>query len=116
MKDPMRNDVPTMQDGSDSVCAVQGRVRQSPSKSLWWFAMAAGAVFALTTHFRVGALAPGLGTAAVTLCLGHSLSLRSCAAPLWMERLLHVPGLIGTLGGSVSAAYGINNSSQVVGG
>jgi fatty-acid desaturase/predicted DCC family thiol-disulfide oxidoreductase YuxK len=101
----MRNDVPTMQTGPGGACAVQGHVRWSPVKSLWWMAMAAGALLALTTHFSFSGLALGLCTTAVTLCLGHSLGMhrrfihRAFEAPLWLERLLVYLGtLVGMAG------------------
>lgn len=101
----MRNDVPTMQPGPTGACAVQGRVRWSPVKSLWWVAMAVGALLALTIYFSVGGLLLGLGTTAVTLCLGHSLGMhrrfihRAYEAPLWLERLfVYLGTLVGMAG------------------
>lgn len=80
--DVVRNDVPTMRTGPAGASAVHGRVRCSPFKSAWWFAMGAG-----------------------TLCLGHSLGMhrrfihRSYAAPLWLDRLfVYLGTLVGMAG------------------
>mgnify|MGYP003417312638 CR=1 FL=1 len=101
----MRNDVPTMVAIPGLTDALRGHVRWSPGKSIWWWAMAAGTVLALTVHFSAAGLALGLATSAVTLCLGHSLGMhrrfihRSYDAPLWLEHLFVYLGTLVAMAG-----------------
>jgi len=103
----MRNDVPTMTPTGNSN-PVNGRVVWSPLKSLFWFAMAAGGVLAVTRYASLSGLLVFLVSTAVTLCLGHSLGMhrrlihRSYDCPLWMERFFvylgTMVGMAGPLG------------------
>jgi fatty-acid desaturase len=100
----MRNDVPTVVPGLFS-SAVDGRVRWSPLKSLFWFAMAAGGLTAVVAFPSWSGLLLFLASSAVTLCLGHSLGMhrrlihRAYDCPVWMERLfVYLGTLVGMAG------------------
>src|SRR5688572_11728562 len=83
---------PRMFDAADT-SAVEGEVRWKPVKSLWISAMTLAALIGGPLYFTWGALALFIATAAVTVCLGHSLGMhrrlihRSYDCPLWLERL-----------------------------
>ncbi|GLS19051.1 hypothetical protein GCM10007874_20680 [Labrys miyagiensis] len=95
---------PRMQDG-EGTDAVRGSVRWSPVKSLWWLAMAAGALIGAPLTISWGALVLFLATTAVTICLGHSLGMhrrlihRSFDCPLWLEYVLVYCGTLVSMGG-----------------
>lgn len=85
--------------------AVQGTVRWAPARSLWIGAMTLAAVVGVPLATTPGAVVLFLATAAVTLCLGHSIGLhrllihRSFGAPTWVARLLAYLGtLVGMAG------------------
>ena len=71
--------------------AVRGRVRWSPTKSLWWFAMTLLALHQAATGITGPELLVFLTLSAITLCLGHSLGMhrrlihQAYQCPLWME-------------------------------
>ncbi len=101
----MRNDVPTMVCGPSGANALQGQVRWSPAKSIWWFVMALGACAAITHAFSWGGVALFAVTSAATLCLGHSLGMhrrfihRAWEAPRWLEHLfVYLGTLVGMAG------------------
>ncbi|MDQ0467436.1 acyl-CoA desaturase [Labrys wisconsinensis] len=87
--------------------AMQGTVRWAPVKSIWWTAMALGALVGAPLNVTWGAFALFLVTTATTICLGHSLGMhrrlihRSYDCPLWLERLFVYCGtLVGMAGPS----------------
>ncbi len=100
----MRNDVPTMV-ALPGTSPMDGRVRWSPIKSLWWFGMTAGGLAAPLFFWSASGLALFLVGSAATLCLGHSLGMhrrlihRSYDCPVWMERLfVYLGTLVGMAG------------------
>ena len=86
-------------------CAVHGRVRWAPARSLWIGGMTLAALTLAPFHVTWGSIALFLVTSGVTLCAGHSVGLhrllihRSFVAPRWLERLLVYLGtLVGMAG------------------
>ena len=85
--------------------AVNGCVRWAPVKSLWYCAMALGALIGAPLNFTPGASLLFLITTAVTICLGHSLGMHrrlihhSWQCPLWLERLLVYLGALAGMAG-----------------
>ena len=100
----VRNEVTTVH-ATDGCSAVEGRVVWAPQRSLWWFAMLAGSVLAVTRYASWGGVALFLASSAVTLCLGHSLGMhrrlihRAYACPLWLERVLVYLGVLVSMAG-----------------
>lgn len=100
------SDRPTLRvKASAATCAVQGRVRWAPAKSLWIGGMTVAALSLVPFHVTIGSILLFLVTSAVTLCAGHSIGLhrllihRSFFAPLWFERVLVYLGtLVGMAG------------------
>ncbi len=100
----MRNGVPTIV-ALPGCSALEGKVRWTPVKSMWWFMMAAGGIAAPLLYWSWSGLLVFLAGSAVTLCLGHSLGMhrrlihRSYHCPLWMERLfVYLGTLVGMAG------------------
>lgn len=85
--------------------AVNGHVRWSAEKSLWFLAMLAGWLIGGIIFFSYGAVATFLTTSAVTLCFGHSLGMhrklihQSYTCPDWMEKTGVWLGTLVGLGG-----------------
>ena len=75
-------------------CASIGDVRYSPAKSIWFLAMAMGAVIGGALTFSWGAFALFLASTAIVLLLGHSLGSHrklihdSYQCPKWLEYVL----------------------------
>ena len=73
---------------------LQGRVRWSPTLSLWNGGMLAATLVLGPLTFSPAALAACVATTGATLLLGHSVGFhrrlihRSFACPLWLERVL----------------------------
>jgi len=90
---------------------VDGRVRWSPVKSLWFSTFLVVAVVGGYHTFSLDAVLVGFVTTAVTLCLGHTIGLhrllihRSFECPLWFEWfLVHLGTLVG-MGGPMQMLY-----------
>ncbi|KQM65350.1 MULTISPECIES: acyl-CoA desaturase [unclassified Sphingomonas] len=90
---------------TDTSCAVQGRVRWAPGRSLWIGGMTLAALAVAPFHVTIGSVLLFLVTSGITLCAGHSVGLhrllihRSFVAPRWLERLLVYLGtLVGMAG------------------
>ncbi len=89
--------------------ALEGVVRWKPGKSLWIGSMTAASLIGGPLTATWGAAALFLASAAVTICLGHSLGMhrrlvhRSYDCPRWVERLFVY---FGTLVG-LAGPYGI---------
>jgi fatty-acid desaturase len=84
---------------------IHGHVRWHPAKSLWIGSMTAIALIAGPLTATWGALVVFLASAAVTICLGHSLGMhrrlihRSYDCPKWLERLfVYLGTLVGLAG------------------
>jgi fatty-acid desaturase len=79
---------------------VAGVVRWKPVKSIWILAMTGIALIAGPVFVTWGAVTLFVATAAVTVCLGHSLGMhrrlihRAYDCPLWIERLFVYLGTI----------------------
>ncbi len=90
---------------------VQGQVRWSPLKSLWWSGMAAGWAVLGTLYFSWSAVAVFVGLCAVTLCLGHSIGMHrklihdAFTCPDWLEKVLVYLGTLVGLGGPFTMMY-----------
>jgi fatty-acid desaturase len=75
-------------------CTSIGEVRYSPAKSIWFLAMAGGAVIGGALTFSWGAFALFLASTATVLLLGHSLGSHrklihdSYQCPKWLEYVL----------------------------
>lgn len=85
--------------------ATEGRVRWSPTRSLWTGGMTTAAILLAPLHTTPSAVLLFLVTSAVTLCLGHSLGLhrhlihKSFDAQSWLSRLMVYLGtLVGMAG------------------
>lgn len=84
---------------------VDGEVRWSPVKSLWWSGMAGGWVILGTLYFSWSAVGAFILLCAVTLCLGHSLGMHrklihdAYDCPDWVEKLFVYCGTLVGLGG-----------------
>ncbi len=85
--------------------ANAGCVVWAPAKSLWTSGMALGAVIGGPMYFCWSAFLLFLATAAVTICLGHSLGMHrklihhAFACPRWLERLfVYLGTLVGMAG------------------
>jgi stearoyl-CoA desaturase (delta-9 desaturase) len=90
-------------DAETDACA--GSVHWSPVKSLWIGGMTAAALVAGPVYFTLDALGLFLATAAITVCLGHSLGMhrrlthRAYDCPLWLERtFVYLGTLVGMAG------------------
>lgn len=90
---------------TDTSCAVQGRVRWAPGRSLWIGGMTLAALAVAPFHVTIGSVLLFLVTSGISLCAGHSVGLhrllihRSFVAPRWLERLLVYLGtLVGMAG------------------
>jgi fatty-acid desaturase len=104
--------------GSGNV--VDGKVRWSPAKSLWWTAMAATALVGGPLTFRWDAVALFLALTGAVLLFGHSLGSHrklihdSFACPTWLEYLLVYAGvqvgLCGPLG--ILAQHDLRDHAQ----
>jgi stearoyl-CoA desaturase (delta-9 desaturase) len=95
---------PRMVEAEDT-SAVAGEVHWQPVKSLWISGMTLAALIGGPLTFTWDALALFLSTAAVTVCLGHSLGMhrrlihRAYDCPLWLERLfVYLGTLVGMAG------------------
>ena len=84
---------------------IQGVVRWSPRKSLWWTGMATGWAILGTLYFSWSAVLVFLAFTAMTLCLGHSIGMHRklihCGfeSPPWVEKGLVYLGTLVGLGG-----------------
>jgi fatty-acid desaturase len=84
---------------------LEGDVRWSPVKSIWWSGMACGWAVLGTLYFSWTAVAVFILLCGVTLCLGHSLGMHrklihgSFESPDWVEKLLVYCGTLVGLGG-----------------
>ena len=56
-------------------CAVQGDVRWSPAKSIWFIAMAVGWIIGGIVYFSWAAVAVFFILSGIILCFGHSLGM-----------------------------------------
>jgi fatty-acid desaturase len=90
---------------NDQSCPTAGRVVWVPIKSLWTGGLTVVALVAGPMTASWGAVALFLVTAAITICVGHSVGMhrllihRAFQAPLWLERLLVYLGtLVGMAG------------------
>ncbi|QWP76352.1 acyl-CoA desaturase [Lysobacter sp. K5869] len=97
---------------ADSVRAVSaGRVVWEPIRSLWFCAMAAGAVVGGALTFSWGAFALFAFSTAAVLLLGHSLGMHrklihdSYACPKWLEYLLVYCGVQVGLAGPIALVH-----------
>ena len=93
-----------MRDAEDTD-AVTGSVHWKPGKSVWITGMTLLALIGGPIYVTWGALALFFSTAAVTVCLGHSLGMhrrlihRAYDCPLWLERLfVYLGTLVGMAG------------------
>jgi sn-1 stearoyl-lipid 9-desaturase len=83
----------------------QGKVTWEPVRSLWFIAMALGAVVGGALNFRWSGLAVFLGSTATVLLFGHSLGMHrklihnSYDCPRWLEYLLVYCGVLVGLNG-----------------
>lgn len=86
-------------------CVSQGKVTWEPVRSLWFIAMALGAVVGGGLNFRWSGLALFLGSTATMLLFGHSLGMHrklihdSYDCPRWLEYLLVYCGVLVGLNG-----------------
>lgn len=84
---------------------VDGEVRWSPVKSLWWSGMAAGWAVLGTLYFSWGAVGAFIVLCGIILCLGHSLGMHrklihdAYDCPDWVEKLFVYCGTLVGLGG-----------------
>ena len=84
---------------------VDGEVRWSALKSLWWSGMAVGWAILGTLYFSWSAVGTFIFLCAITLCLGHSLGMHrklihdAYECPDWVERLFVYCGTLVGLGG-----------------
>ncbi len=85
--------------------AVQGLVRWSPGKSLWYLSHTLIAIMGGAIYFSFSGVLVFLVFSGITLCLGHSLGMHrrlihnSYDCPLWMEYLfVHLGVLVGMAG------------------
>jgi fatty-acid desaturase len=84
---------------------VEGTVLWDPMRSIWNGSMLLGALILAPLYFTWGAVVVFLGTAAVTLCAGHSVGFhrrlihRSFDCPKWLERVLVWLGTAVGMGG-----------------
>ncbi|MEL6781963.1 MAG: acyl-CoA desaturase [Pseudomonadota bacterium] len=96
--------------GSDAD-PIQGTVRWSPVKSLWWSGMTVGWLTLGTLHFSLSAVVVFVMLSGLTLCLGHSLGMhrklihRSFDCPKALERVLVYLGTLVGLGGPFTMTY-----------
>jgi fatty-acid desaturase len=85
---------------ADDTSAVEGEVRWQPVKSVWISTMTLAALIGGPIFFTWGALALFALTAAITVCLGHSLGMhrrlihRAYDCPLWLERVFVYLGVL----------------------
>lgn len=85
--------------------ALNGTVKWSPHKSLWFLTMLAGWLIGGSLFFSWSALGAFLITSAITLCFGHSLGMhrklihQSYECPQWMEKTGVWLGTLVGLGG-----------------
>jgi stearoyl-CoA desaturase (delta-9 desaturase) len=90
---------------------VDGTVRWSPVKSLWWSGMAIGWLAVGTLHFSLSAVLVFIVLSGITLCLGHSLGMHrklihgAFDTPKWLERCLVYLGTLVGLGGPFTMMY-----------
>lgn len=98
-------------DFSQAVSPVEGKVRWSAQKSLWWTGMFLGWVVLGTLYFSWSAVAVFLLLTGLTLCLGHSLGMHrmliheSFVARPWLERTLVYLGTLVGLGGPFTMMF-----------
>ena len=90
---------------AEATDAAAGSVHWKPVKSLWISGMTFVALVGGPIFFTWGAFVLFLATAAVTVCLGHSLGMhrrlihRAYDCPLWLERLfVYLGTLVGMAG------------------
>ncbi len=91
----------------DRASPVEGEVVWDGPRSLWNIGMFLGAILLAPLTFTWGAFAVFLGTAAITLCAGHSVGFhrrmihRSFDCPKWLERILIWLGTAVGMGGPI---------------
>ncbi|MEM7188062.1 MAG: fatty acid desaturase [Pseudomonadota bacterium] len=79
---------------------MAGRIVWTPARSIWWFAMAAGGVLAVTLFASWGGFLVFILLSGATLLAGHSVGMhrllihRAFRAPRWVERLLVYLGVL----------------------
>ena len=84
---------------------VDGEVRWSPVKSLWWSGMAVGWAVLGTLYFSWWAVGAFIVLCGIILCLGHSLGMHrklihdAYDCPDWVEKLFVYCGTLVGLGG-----------------
>lgn len=90
---------------------VDGTVRWSPLKSLWWSGMTLAWAVLGTMYFSWSAVAVFIVSCAITLCLGHSLGMHrklihdAFDCPGWIEKILIYCGTLVGLGGPFTMMY-----------
>lgn len=90
---------------------VDGAVRWSAVKSLWWSGMAAGWAIPGVLYFSWSAVGAFIVLCGVTLCLGHSLGMHrklihdAFECPDWVERISVYCGTLVGLGGPFTMMY-----------
>jgi len=90
---------------------VDGEVKWSALKSLWWTGMVAGWVVLGSVYFSWAAVGAFIVLCAVTLCLGHSLGMHrklihdAYDCPDWVEKLFVYFGTQVGLGGPFTMMY-----------
>jgi fatty-acid desaturase len=100
---------------ADGTNAVEGTVDWKPVKSIWIFAMTLAALAGGPLFFTWSGLVLFLVTAAITICLGHSLGMhrrlihRSYDCPRWLERMFVY---FGTLVG-MAGPYGMVRQHEI---
>ncbi|MEM8689591.1 MAG: acyl-CoA desaturase [Pseudomonadota bacterium] len=90
---------------------VEGQVRWSPLKSLWWSGMVVGWAVLGTLYFSWSAVAAFVVLCMITLCLGHSIGMHrklihdAFTCPSWLEKVLVYLGTLVGLGGPFTMMY-----------
>jgi len=103
-----KHDLPDLPDSVDTTVFAEplnGVVKWSASKSLWWSAMTLTWLCFAYSTVSISSLFVFLLLTILTLCLGHSLGMhrklihRSFECPKWLERVLVYMGTLVGLGG-----------------
>lgn len=102
---------PRMQPADALTNPVDGVVKWSASKSLWWTTMFFATVILAPLTFSVSAVLVSFGLTVTTLCLGHTLGMhrllvhRSYECPRWLERTFVYLGVLVGIAGPFRIVY-----------
>jgi fatty-acid desaturase len=105
---------------SDDSCALSGKVKWVPAKSMWTLVMSVVAVIGAPLTFSWDVLALFIMTSAITICAGHSVGMhrllihKSFETPKWLEYfLVYLGTLVGMAGPfGMIAAHDIRDWAQ----